>query len=63
MHAPDPSPSLNVPAGHAVHGPPSGPSYPASQAQLMCSALPGGALVCAGHAEQLDAATAPALAN
>eukprot|EP00961_Rhodomonas_salina_P100652 1353884-Rhodomonas_salina.1 len=33
-HGADPAVSLNVPAAHAVQGPPSGPRYPTLQVQL-----------------------------
>ena len=33
MHAPDPITDLYVPAGQAVHSPPSGPVYPALHEQ------------------------------
>jgi len=33
LHDPAPDPALNVPAGHAVHGPPFGPVKPALHAQ------------------------------
>ena len=33
LHDPAPDPALNVPAGHAMHGPPFGPVKPALHAQ------------------------------
>ena len=41
--------SLNFPATHAVHGPPSGPVWPLSHLQSVCAALDGSDSVFDGH--------------
>ena len=48
-HAPVPVTVLYCPAGHAVHGPPFGPVYPASHTQLVSSPLFAGAREFTGH--------------
>jgi hypothetical protein len=42
VHAPEPGESLNIPVGHAVHGPPFTPIKPGLQAQSEEESLPAG---------------------
>jgi hypothetical protein len=55
VQAPEPILILNLPASHAVHGPPLGPVKPALQIQ---AALPAGASEFSGHDEQVLSAVA-----
>jgi len=52
-HAAGPGSSLNVPAAHAPHAPPSAPEYPALQRQSTASSLAAGAPEAAGHDTQV----------
>jgi len=55
VHTTLPVATLNFPAKHFVHGPPSGPDAPAVHAQLE---LPKGELESVGHGEHADSAVA-----
>ena len=55
VQASEPILILNLPASHAVHGPPLGPVKPALQIQ---AALPAGASEFSGHDEQVLSAVA-----
>jgi hypothetical protein len=54
---------LNVPTAHGEHAPPSGPVDPALQVQAARAELKLGELESPGHARQVDAAVAPAVAE
>ena len=55
VHAAEPLAALYVDAGHAVHGPPSAPVYPAAHLQSVERLLPLEDCEFAGHAVQLAA--------
>ena len=50
-HGRDPVTDLYVPAGHAVHSPPSGPVYPVLHLQSVKALLPAGELEPVGQSE------------
>jgi len=61
-HPASPDAALNVPAAHAVHGPPSAPENPALQRQAVFVVLAVAEFESAGHAWHADSAfPAPAL--
>ena len=53
-HGAEPFTSLYVPAMHAAHAAPSGPTYPLLQIQLVCCLLPIPEYVCAGQSMHVD---------
>eukprot|EP00961_Rhodomonas_salina_P172805 2330197-Rhodomonas_salina.1 len=53
-HGPEPFPSLYVPSGQAMHGPPAGPACPGSHLQSVGALLSGGDDACTGQPLQLD---------
>ena len=63
VHAALPPPILYVPAAHGEDTPPSDPVYPALQAQAAAAVLKLGELELPGHAIQVAAAIAPAVAE
>lgn len=58
VHTTLPAASLNFPAKHFVHGPPSGPDAPALHVQLVADELPKRELESVGHVEHADSAVA-----
>ena len=52
-HAAEPVALLNVPAAHAVHGPPSGPEKPVAHSQAVIVVLPSGETEFAGQIEHV----------
>ena len=63
MHAALPVTSLYMPAAHGEQTPPFRPVYPVLQAQAVTAELVLGELELPGHARQVAAAVAPAVAE